>query len=496
MSIQWTQQTASGVNNWTSIASDSTGQFLVAVSSINPQTGSGDGNIYLSNDYGINWLEVTGGEFTYQTIWLSVTCSSNRQCIAAIGGLLGEYYIWTSSDSGLSWSKNTTYGGYIEWNAITSDSSGKYLAASTLYEYIWTSQDYGATWSTNMNSSTQQQWRAITSDSSGRYLAAATAGGFIYRSSNYGLTWTISQNGVGSTCNAITSDSTGQYLAATVNDGQGGNIWLSTNYGASWVNYGDENLDQNWTSIASNSNGNYLVACSEQLGGNGINSIWYSTDRGISWTQTNSDTTNQWKTIAINSSGQYIAVAGQNTYISTGYNQTACFNKGTNILCLVNKEEKYIPIEKLQKGDFVKTYKHGYKKIEKIGKGLMKNNVNKFTECMYKLKKTNANSLTEDLIVTGGHSMLVNNLKEEEIALYEKNNIFMWNTRKIENKYLLLAGLCDKFVQLKDNKEYTYYNFYVENDGDDDKCYGVWANGVLAETPSKNAFKKYEFSLK
>ena len=45
-----------------------------------------------------------------------------------------------------------------------------------------------------------------------------------------------------------------------------------------------------------------------------------------------------------------------------------CFNHDTKILCL-NKfsKEEYVPIQDLRKGDLVKTYLHGYKRIEMIG---------------------------------------------------------------------------------------------------------------------------------
>jgi hypothetical protein len=385
MSIQWSP-TASGVKDWTCIASNLSGQYLVA--------GTYSGEIWRSSTYGLMW---TISPDNVGSICNAITSDSTGQYLAATVNDGQGGNIWLSTNYGANW---VNYGlSYLnkKWTSIASNSNGQYLAAATEDGDIWRSSNSGVTWSISLNN-VGAKCNAITSDSTGQYLAAATDNGYIWRSSNSGVTWTISQNSVGTKCNAITSDSTGQYLAATVNNGlgQGGNIWLSTNYGESWVNYGLSYLNQNWTSIASNSDGNYLIACSEQVGGNGINSIWYSTDRGISWTQTNtSDTTSVWRTIAINSSGQHIAVAGQNTNIYTGYNQTACFNKGTNILCFVDNEEKYIPIEKLQKGDLVKTYKHGYKKVEKIGKGLMNNNVNKFTECMYKLKKTNTNSLTE-----------------------------------------------------------------------------------------------------
>ena len=173
--------------------------------------------------------------------------------------------------------------------------------------------------------------------------------------------------------------------------------------------------------------------------------------------------------------------------------EPTCFNEGTKILCL-NKylDEEYIPVEKLEKGVFVKTYNHGYRKIDLIGKNTMKNNPNKFTDCMYKMKKTPENELVEDLIITGGHSILVDDLLEYKEENDEK---FYGRTPKIDNKYLLLAAVSRDFIKLEDTNIYTYYHFTLENDGDDDERFGVWANGILADTPSKNDFLKNNYIL-
>jgi hypothetical protein len=168
-----------------------------------------------------------------------------------------------------------------------------------------------------------------------------------------------------------------------------------------------------------------------------------------------------------------------------------CFNEGTKILCL-NKDlkEEYIPIENLSKGDFVKSYKHGYRKIDMIGNNKMITNNDHFNLCMYKMVKTESNGLIEDLIVTGGHGILVDNLGD----LGKKNKeLFKGKIPTIDDKYILLAAISPDFVKLENQELYTYYNLTLENNGDDDKRFGIWANGLLTETPSNNQFKENEY---
>jgi hypothetical protein len=170
----------------------------------------------------------------------------------------------------------------------------------------------------------------------------------------------------------------------------------------------------------------------------------------------------------------------------------SCFNEGTKILCLnKNLEEEYIPIENLRKGDLVKSYKHGYRKIDLIGKNIMINNPNRVNECMYKMVKTDTNGLIEDLIVTGMHSILVDNLGEYA----EENKKILKCVPMIDGKYLLSAAVSKDFVKLTNRDSYTYYHFILENNGSINERFGVWANGILTETPSKREFTKHNYTL-
>jgi len=157
-----------------------------------------------------------------------------------------------------------------------------------------------------------------------------------------------------------------------------------------------------------------------------------------------------------------------------------CFDESSEILCLnENLEEVYIAISELKIGSIVKSFKHGFRRISIIYKNSLINNIDDFQSCMFLMPKNE--NMTKDLIVTGGHSILVDNMSENEFI---KNSTYFNNTNpKIDNKQLLLTAASEKFTALENNNEYTFYNFCLENDSDEEARYGVWANGILVETP-------------
>ena len=178
-----------------------------------------------------------------------------------------------------------------------------------------------------------------------------------------------------------------------------------------------------------------------------------------------------------------------NNIIYTSAASTYCFNKGTKILYTNNQlEDEYINIELLQIGDFVKTYKHGYRKVSRVITGTFINNPKKWNMCMYKMIKTPTNSLIEDLIVTGGHSLLVDAISEEEQKKYDEMGLSDFSKITIDNKRLLLACASDQFAPMQDNDVYAYYHLLLENNNEEER-FGIWANGILTETPSVNNIK-------
>jgi hypothetical protein len=86
-------------------------------------------------------------------------------------------------------------------------------------------------------------------------------------------------------------------------------------------------------------------------------------------------------------------------------------------------------------------------------------------------------NMTADLCLTGGHAIL----KPEP----PKGLQF-----KIDDQYLHFVENLPEFKKME-AIHYKYYNFCFENGGDCDLRYGVWANGVLCETPSEKQLDSF-----
>jgi len=180
---------------------------------------------------------------------------------------------------------------------------------------------------------------------------------------------------------------------------------------------------------------------------------------------------------------------GSNTPISltatlTFSSEPCCFSEGTNILGLTAQlKEEYRLVQDLMIGDFVKSYLQGYRKVSRVLKGSFVNNPkdNNAANCMYIMRKTQDNGLIEDLTLTRNHGVLVEKLTEDEEKKVDKNNLPI-----IDGLLSIITAQSDTFEKVMDSNVYKYYHFSLDGDGDNDRRFGVYANGVLVETPSNN----------
>ncbi len=271
--------------NWiTAIALSSDGTKL-AVTEIS--SASSDGYIFTSTDSGATWTPVISAGKRY---WMSIASSSDGTKLAAAA--VGDY-IYTSTDSGVTWTRQTAAGLEAWWNISSSHDGTKLAAVAGIdYMYIHTSTDSGVTW-TRQTSAGSRVWNSIASSSDGTRLAAAASDDYIYTSTDSGVTWTQQTSAGRRLWFGITSSSDGTKLAAAPS---GDTIYTSTDSGVTWTQQASAG-NRTWNSIASSSDSTKLAAVAVN------DTIYTSTDSGVTWTQQTSAGSRSWWCIASSSDG-------------------------------------------------------------------------------------------------------------------------------------------------------------------------------------------------
>jgi hypothetical protein len=161
-----------------------------------------------------------------------------------------------------------------------------------------------------------------------------------------------------------------------------------------------------------------------------------------------------------------------------------CFKDDTKILT----DKGYIQIKDLKNGDLIETFVHGLKPITAIGRKqvihLATNDRN--PEQLYKYTNDTHSSIFEDLIITGRHAILVDDFVSDE----QRDNVsnFYKGVLKTDGKYLLPSSLDVTSNVYEVTGEYNVYHLALQND-DENKNYGIYANGLLVETASEGYLK-------
>jgi hypothetical protein len=160
-----------------------------------------------------------------------------------------------------------------------------------------------------------------------------------------------------------------------------------------------------------------------------------------------------------------------------------CFKEGSQILT----KDGYRPVEQLRKGDLIQTVEHGFLAIDMIGKREIMHEAleNRIKNQLY---RCNHEDVFNELVITGCHSILVEDFLSEEqrekTMEYNKGRVFI-----TDNHYRLPAFLDDRTSVYEPAGTYTIYHFALENE-DYYMNYGVYANGLLVETCSKRYLKE------
>jgi hypothetical protein len=288
---------------WTSVASSADGSKLAAV---------GNFSIYTSTNSGFSWISNTPS-----AEWVSVASSAdgNKLVAAANTGV-----IYTSTNAGSNWL--ATLAPSTNWISVASSADGTKLVAAagngyvvngiTIPGLIYTSTNSGINWTPALAPSTN--WQAVASSADGTKLVAVVAGmvdggtnsigepygvetdGLIYISTNSGVNWTPIA-GTSFGWNSVASSADGSKLIAASFFGQ---LYSSTDFGATWVTNGAPN--KNWTCVASSADGVRLAGIANLIEYGGSCQIYTSTNSGANWTD--SDASNlDFRSVAYSADG-------------------------------------------------------------------------------------------------------------------------------------------------------------------------------------------------
>lgn len=161
-----------------------------------------------------------------------------------------------------------------------------------------------------------------------------------------------------------------------------------------------------------------------------------------------------------------------------------CFKEDTHILCFQENKEVYRPIQELRPGDLVKTELNGYLRIDSIGTSLFYNtsSYERIENKLYRCPKERYNELTSDLFITGTHSILVETLTQEQ---QDKTTQSLGCLFLTGSKWRLMAFLDLRTEVVQQQGIFNIYHLALENEipvGN----YGIYANGLLVESCSKN----------
>ncbi|HUC84880.1 MAG TPA: hypothetical protein VL970_06790, partial [Candidatus Acidoferrales bacterium] len=244
----WTLTGAPTNNYWTSIGASADGTRLAAMA------GSA---CYTSTNSGLTWS--TNPFITFENGTLLAASADGLRLVAATANS-GE--IDVSTNGGRAWQKSTNYA-EAAWQSIASSADGRKLILTEAGALVRASTNSGITWFRLVsmpNDGSAPEYAAMSAD--GNSLAISGFG-YLFSTTNFGATWTT--NILTTPCRQMAVSADGTKLVTAP---YGGNIYTSTNSGATWIQQ-TNSPDLLWWSCASSADGTKLAAVSGTAGGSG-----------------------------------------------------------------------------------------------------------------------------------------------------------------------------------------------------------------------------------
>ena len=163
-----------------------------------------------------------------------------------------------------------------------------------------------------------------------------------------------------------------------------------------------------------------------------------------------------------------------------------CFLGGT----LIETNKGQVPVEELRQGDMVKTIDDGYKPVEVIGTRMIPHFAmdERVKDQLYICRKERFPEATDDLIITGCHSILLFRDFHDE---HERQRVIQVNGKAYVTNGILRFPACvldrnDMYTTdvYPVKGTYNIYHFALEHE-DYYMNYGIYANNILVESSSR-----------
>lgn len=205
------QITTAPTELWFGIAGSADGTKLLAAAEGN--------SLYLSSDSGATWRSAN---VPTNYAWESVACSADGSRL--VGATFTAGYIFTSADSGNTWSNRYSAGYCV---SLASSADGMKLAA--VGPSLFTSTNGGTNWS--ISGAPALDWNQVVSSADGKTLLAVQydTDSFLYVSRDSGLTW--NPVGQSNTWDVVAMSADGSRMLASEDSGP---IYVSLDSGGTW----------------------------------------------------------------------------------------------------------------------------------------------------------------------------------------------------------------------------------------------------------------------
>ena len=281
---QW-RRTDAKYADWRSIVSSQKADYYFAVEF--------DGNIWHSPSCNVEQLWKKSSSLNGNL--KGVACSQNFNRLLTVNNGI----IYSSNDSGNTWTNIKQQSTSFNTVKCNSDASSIMLIQN---DGVLVTGIRNSTNSYDLMPYTQKaEWSSIVCSSDGNIMIASVFSGNIFRSTNKGASWIQASSPVKPwTCLAISSS--GRDCVGVCDNGFG--IFISNDYGITWKDSGAK--DSMWMSVVMSSNGKRIAAV-EFDGG-----VHISINGGVSWTKTSAPK-NYWQNIVGSSDLSRMVITSNNT---------------------------------------------------------------------------------------------------------------------------------------------------------------------------------------